>query len=157
MNILVSSSFKNLWNQVSQLWKSAAVFSEEPELQKSMSDHVLSGHSEGPWGNCGNTTVVQSMGMAEVMANMRQSSKWPVKAMKVEAVLSILWKFPSLPALGWVTGPAMKLQGEQLPLDTFEFTLICAWTFCIERSGYASKAQSLSPDMTPRTRWGWGS
>lgn len=36
-----------------------------------MSDHVLSGHSEGPWGNCGNTTVVQSMGMAEVMANMR--------------------------------------------------------------------------------------
>lgn len=128
----------------------------QPELQKSMSDQVLPGHLEGPRGNCGNTTVVQSTGVA--LTWHLQSSEWPMKATQGGAVLGILWKFPSLAAVGkspvgWETGPDVKLQGEQLPLGTFVFTLICIWICCMEKYGDASKAQPSSPGLAARTQW----
>lgn len=64
-----------------------------PELQKSMSEQVLSGHLEGTGGSCGNTMVAHSVGI--LLMWYLQSSKWPLEAAQWQAVLSILWKFPS--------------------------------------------------------------
>lgn len=132
----------------------------QAEQQKSISDQILSGHLEGPPGNCGNTTVVQSM--AVLLTGRLHSSKWPVKATQGEAVLGILWKFPSLAAvgkspIGWVTGLVVKLQGEQLPLGSFVFSLIWIWICCTKKSGDASKAQPPSPGLAPGTGGGRGS
>lgn len=97
------------------------------------------------------TLVAKSVGILQMW--YLQSSKWPLKAAQREAVLSLLWKFPSPAAagrgpMGWELVWLWRFKMSSCP---WAFT--CIWICCSEKHGDASKAQPPSPGWRGKPAW----
>lgn len=154
MNSLFSSGLKVLWNQISQLWRNAAFFSEPARDREK---HVRPSPFRAPWrawrelwwchggsvsGNSANM-ILAEFEVAFEGGIMRSSPEYFVKT----SFSSCCWQ----ESYGLRTNLAMKAQDEQLPFRVFVFS--CIWFCCSEKHGDASKAQPPRLGWRGRSAW----